>query len=414
MADDKQILQGSFLGVPISIHSGNLEGGRKHSVKQFPGRDTQAVEDLGLLPRKFTLDIVISDKTEQDYFAYRKRILSAVESGNTGELIHPLYGRVDKIKAVTFSLSENFSDFGDSTLTVNFEVNDSTGIPVSANNAITQTSALNGVVQAAVGKDIAERFSVTSKFFGNFQSAVDKVNGLISQANSATAFIGEAAQDINGFSALIGQMSANVTSLVASPLALAQSVTNLFSSVDGLYASSSATFDTFLGFFGFGDDDTPSRQDTAGRIERQKNNDVINGAVAGASLGYAYLSAVALVTTSTTSTAGTTTTTTRIATTRDIAELADELDEQFSSVQAGGASQEVKDALTDLRVQVLDALDHARITASQILPVHTNPTTARLLAFDYYGDDSQGQDIVDLNQLTDVSFVVGSVEVLTA
>jgi prophage DNA circulation protein len=398
MADETQILRGFLGALPISIRSGSVVGGIKHAVKQFPNRNTQSVETLGLLPRKFSLEIVVSDKTNQDYFQYKTALLALLESGAETILIHPLFGRIENIIAVGYSLNEIFSEFGRTTVSVNFEINENTGIPQASGNVITQIAASNDAVVAAVDADISENFDVTSAFTGNFTAAVGKVNGIIDVAREATSFIGDTADTINEFSATLGELSANVNSLVSDPLALASAITGLFESVNGLYASTGATFDTFLGFFGFGEDDTEIREDTAGRIERKKNNGVLNGAVSSLSLGYAYLAASSI----------------DFETTRQIDELAAQLDTQFDTVQTGGSSQDVKDSVTDMRIKVLEVLDQARVNASQIITVHTVTTSARLLAFSYYGNDDLGQAIVDLNGFTDVSFVEGDVEVLTA
>ena len=120
--------------------------------------------------------------------------------------------------------------------------------------------------------------------------------------------------------------------------------------------------------------------------------------MSGSSLGYAYL-AISRI---------------DFKTVREIDDLSAELDAQYLAVQIGGSSQEVKDSITDIRVQVLELLDAAKIDASQIITIQTNPTTARLLAFSYYGDDTQGESIAELNNISDASFVEGSVQVVTA
>lgn len=398
MADEAKIINGLFKGIPIAIDSGSVEGGRKTAIKQFPSRDTQTVEDLGLMPRRYSLDIIISDKQQQDYFAYRNALIAALESKGPGELIHPLYGRIENVVAVSYSLNETFGSFGDTTISVNFEVNNNTGIPQSSGNVVTQVATSNDAVQAAVNTDIAENFSVTEKFTGNFGAAVDKVNGIIDEAREATSFIGETAQTLNEFSAQIGELSANVNSLVSDPLALSQAVTGLFESVNGLYASASATFETFVGFFGFGDDDVVIPPDTAGRTERINNNGVLNGAVSASSLSYSYLAAVQI----------------DYQTTLEIDALTARLDEQYEALQESGASQEVKDAVTDMRVIVLESLDEVRVNTPRVIAVDTNPTTVRLLGFNYYGDDEQGQALAELNDISDVSFIEGSIQVVTA
>lgn len=397
MADESRILQGSFKGVPISINSGTVAGGRKHAVRQFPNRDTQTVEDLGLRPRKYSLQIIINDKPDQDYFAYRDRLIAALESKGAGELIHPLYGRVSNIVAVSYNLNEQFSQFGDSTVSVQFEVDGNRGIPQTSGNTITEVATSNDAVQSAVESAIGDVFGVTESLTGNFTAAVDKVNGVINEAREATDFIGESAITLNEFNALIGDLSANVNSLVSAPLELASAFTGLMGSTQGLYSSSEATFETFIGFFGFGDNDSLLKQDTAGRIERQKNNDTLDGAVNASALGYAYLNAIEV----------------EFQTTDEIDALTAQLDGQFEAVQENGITQEVKDALTDMRVKVLETLDEVRVNTSQVITVETTPISTRLLAFTYYGSGALGEELANLNNISDVSFVEGSIKVLT-
>jgi prophage DNA circulation protein len=411
MADEGKILNGFYKTIPIAMRSGSVAGGRKTVVKQFPSRDTQSVEDLGLQPRKYSLEIIVRDTVDAEYFSYRDTLLAVLEQKGPGELIHPMFGRIENILAVSYNISENFNSFGDTIVSVNFEVDNSTGIPQGTDNVGPQIATANNAVQAAVNSDIAENYSVTDSLVGNFQAAVDKVEGVIDAARESTAFIGEAAQTLNEFSAELGQLSADINSLVSDPLALGDAITGLFESVNGLYASASATFDTFLGFFGFGSADVEIKQDTVGRIERQTNNEILNGAVAASALGYAFLAATDI----------------EFETVREIDELTAELDAQYELVLTGlaagadpasqhttGSSQDVIDSITDMRVKVLAALDDIRIDTSQIISVHTNPTTARLLGFTYYGNDTEGQALVDLNGFTDVSFIEGTVEVLTA
>lgn len=397
MADSDKILQGFYKGIPIAITAGSVSGGRKTAVKQFPNRNTQSVEDLGLLPRKYRLEIVINDKPDQDYFAYRNRLLSALESRGTGELIHPLYGRVSDVAAVSYSLNESFTAFGGTVVSVNFEIDDNTGIPQAALTSSSEVASLNNAVQAAVNSDIADNLSVTISFAGNFTAAVDKVTAIIDRANESTSLLGETAEDIDNFSALIGELSADVNSLVTNPQSLATSVNGLFDSVNGLYQSAEATFEAFKGFFDFGSDDAQINQNTVGRQERQANNEILNGAVSASAIGYAYLAATQV----------------DFKTTREIDDLTAELDSQYEAILENGSSQAVKDSVTNMRVTVLDVLDQARVNASQIVTVETLPTTARLLAFSYYGSDELAQDIVDLNDIADVSFIEGELEILT-
>lgn len=394
MADETRILNGQYKNFPITFRSSTVSGGRKVSIQQFPNRDTQTVEDLGLSPRKFTAEINLRSER---YFEYRNSLLAVLERPNPGVLIHPLYGRIDDVVAVNYSINESFNDFGGGTVTVNFEVDENTGIPQATQNVSTQIITANERVQAAVASDIAENYSVTNSFSGNFSSAVDKVNEIIDTVRETTNGLAETADEINEFSAQIGDLSANVNSLVSDPLALANAIGGLFESVNGLSQSTTNTASTFSDLFGFGDDDVLIPRDTSIRLERDSNNKTLNASINSSSLGYSYL-AVAL---------------TEFETTDDIDEASAALDEQYRAVQNSFASDEVKEAITLQRLKVIESLNEKRVAASQVITINTLPTSARLLAFNYYGDDDLGQTIIELNQISDVSFVEGDVKVVT-
>jgi prophage DNA circulation protein len=398
MADETKIINGFFKGVPINIQSGSVDGGRKVSIKQFPNRDTQNIEDLGLQPRRYSLEISVNDKVGQDYFNYRNRLLAALESKGPGVLIHPLYGRINDVVAINFSLSENFNEFGSTTVSVNFEVQNNTGIPQSVGNTVTSIQTKNTTIQQAVKNDITENYGVTPAFAGNFQAAVDKLDGLISTATEVVSFIGQPADTLNEFSAEIGRLSGDTNGIVSEPLRMASEVIGLFESVNGLYTSADATFDTFVGFFGFGDDDISCKCSTAGLVERNQNNKVINSGVAASALGYTYLAASQL----------------EFQTVDEIDTVAAELDIQFAAVQESEADQNVKDAVTETRIAIIDIFNEKRITTAQVLTVDTLLTSTRLLAFSYYGNDEQGQILTDLNDQADINFISGDVKVLTA
>lgn len=397
MADENKILAGSYKGIPISITGGSVAGGRRKSIKTFPNRDTQSVEDLGQIPRKYSLDIIISDKQNQDYFNYRNALMDALESKVLGVLIHPLYGRLERVAVTAYSLNETYGEFGFATVSVNFELDQNLGLPQNSGNVLSEISEQNKVVQQAVESGIAEGFETPTKNLKNFEDAVSKVTGIITQVNRATAFTGDIATDLNGFTALVGEVSGQINSLVTNPLALADAVTRVFSAVGGLYSSASVTFNTMREFFDFGDSDTEINPTTVSLVQRIKNRSVLNSSVQAAALGYGFLSATKL----------------DYQTTREIDETSAILEAQFVKVMGGEADQDTKDSLAESRLIFDRFLQQARLRASAIISVYTPLTTARLLAFDYYGTDSDGELISVLNDIENAAFVEGDMEILT-
>ena len=407
MADSTRIIDGSFKGLPIRIDSGSVTGGRKNVKKEFPNRDTQTIEDLGLRPRTYNLQIVVAPRTTvaggttntlQGYFEYRDALLAVIESKGKGELIHPLYGRIENVKATVFSINENFTDFGLSRLNVTFEIDTDTGVPRQTLTALSQLTQSNTEVGTAVGSDISDNFSVSTKFKNNFGDAADKVNEIIDEAVKSTSFLGAAADEINEFNSFIGELSADVNSLITNPTDLATSVTNLFSNIDGLFGTVENTAKAFAGLFGFGgDDEDDILPTTAGRVQRIQNRAVLNGAVNASALGYAYVNVSQ----------------TSFENVREIEDAADDLEVQFQRVMASGSSDEVISAVTDMRVVVQQFFDEQKVTLKQIIEVNVYTTPARVLSYQYYAESESADQILELNNITDVSFVDGTVEIVT-
>ena len=407
MADSTRIIIGSFKGIPIRIDSGSVSGGRKTSKKEFPNRDTQTIEDLGLQPRIYNLQIIIAPRTstingvtsvQESYFQYRDSLIAAIENKGTGELIHPLYGRIENVIATVFSINENLSDFGVTRLNVEFEVTDDTGIPRQTVTALSQLTRANDAVNVAVNTDVSDNFKVLTKFKNNFSDAATKINSIIDSATSATSFLSAATDEINEFNSFLGQFSADVNSLIIAPSSLATSINNLFSNIDGLFGTVENTVKAFEALFGFGDDDEDNiLPTTAGRIQRQQNRAVLNGAMNASALGYAYVNVSQI----------------QFETVPEIEEAADDLEVQFQRVVTSGASDDVISAITDQRVLVQQFFDEQKTTAKQIISVNVYTIPARVLSFQYYAESESAEDIIALNNINDVSFVDGTIEILT-
>ncbi len=408
MADSTRILDGFFKGIPIRIDSGSVDGGRKTSKKEFPNRDTQTIEDLGLRPRTYNLQIVIAPRTtvsggatstQQGYFEYRDAIIAAIEDKGPGELIHPLYGRIENVVATTYGINEDFSDFGRTRLVVTFETSSDTGIPRQTITSLSQLTEANTVVNTAVSTNISSSFVVQTKFKNNFSDAADKINEIIDAAIDATSFLGAAADEINEFNSFIGELSASVNSLITNPANLAASIDNLFSNIDGLFGTVENTAKAFQGLFGFGSDDEDNIQTTtAGRIQRKQNRAVLNGAVNALALAYAYVNVSQI----------------EFDNVREIEEAADDLEVQFQRVMVSGSSNDVIGTVTDMRVIVQQFFDEQKTIAKQIIEVNVYTTPVRVLSYQYYAESESANDIIGLNNITDVSFVDGTVEILTA
>lgn len=409
MTHEEKILSGLFKGIPIRIISADVFGGRKTIKKEFPNRDTQTVEDLGLQPRSYRLEILISDigKTAanenptQDYFDYRDTLIDVIENKGAGVLIHPFYGRIENIIATSYSLYENFTEFGRSIIFVTFESSSDTGIPVPSVTALSQISELRKDVDTAVTEDIADNFSVKSIFKNNFIDAQNKINEIIDAAVDATSFIGEASDQINSFNSFIGQLSGKVNSLISAPNDLALSISNLFGNINGLFGTAKNTAKSFINLFDFGDDDEDDvvATTTAELVEREENTVILDRAVNAQALSYAYVSVAQI----------------DFETVVEIEDAEKELEIQYDAIVSRvDSNQSINTALTNMRIVVQQFFDEQRLSAKQVISIFTNITSARLLSYQYYAESNSAENIIALNEITDVSFIEGDINILSA
>lgn len=410
--DDSRLHSGRFKGAAFLLDSSSISGGRKDVAHRFVNSDTQVIEDLGALPRTITLRCIIASK---DYEQSRGALLSAVESGEPGVLIHPLYGLIPDMVARTYTLEESLDDLGRGTITIVFDRSSEaeTGVPVPSETGESNILAGAQACLAASSADFVARFNASRP--SEVAAAVAKVRSVVSSVRSRLGAVRLAADKLDQINAQLTGLSADVASLVRSPQALADSMYGLFSSLGNAYATAQATVDALVGLFGFGGED-PRPETTVSRIVRNENDDLIDSVVNLASLAYVYSSVPGLA----------------FSATDEIDTLSLRLNGQAEALlnpqpvevetQDGTLTPRKnkgavpREELTQLMVSVQEYLDAAKAGSSAVISVHVQRASARLIAYQYYADSGQGEDVLRLNRdtITNASHVSGSVRVVTS
>jgi len=388
--DLEQLQQGSYKGVPFLLANATTAGGNKNVVHTYPNSDRQTVENLGRTPRSFSLNLIIPST---DYAQRRDALLAAIEEKTPGPLIHPLYGRVDNVIAGPFSLSEDLTELGDGKLSVTFLINDGPQVPQQAGLTVRSVVTAKDAVETANRANMVQNHKVTPGFLGSFQSTLDSVQA------AATAFV-TSAVPIDDGSEYFAQAQAlydNAASVAQDGGAIADSIKAQYTAAQTLFTEKWREFEFMKAKFGFGESNGGAEAKTAAQLEKKQNKELFNALMRVSALSYAYVAAVQL----------------DFATLDDVNEVDGTLEEQYSTlVDLAGVDTDTREALADLRQLAQEFLDEAKLTARRVVTVYTNATTARLLAFQYYGDDTQGEDVANLN-VGNVSNLSGDVQVLT-
>lgn len=398
------LLPGSFRGISFLMSTGNVTGTKKLIKKLFPNSTKQSIENLGAVPNTFQVTAVI---TGDDYLQRRNSLKLALDNDDPGTLIHPFYGTVENVYAASYEINEQMSNLADAKISIVFEVDNSESVPLAAGNSLSTLTRSNNDIVTESTASFVDQFNVSGAFPNNFSEAVNKVNSLIDAFNENTSFLSVSADQIDSFSLELSELSSKVTSIVTNPVALADSINSLLETANGLYSTPEITFTILKRFFNFGDNDIEIPENTASRLERIRNNAVLNQLVQTEALSYSYLNVSQLEFTNQ----------------QELEEISGELESQYQKIINNlsvnlqnpdiGVSPETKSLLTDLRVQIQQFFDQQQLTVQRTTTVSVFDVPSRVLAYQYYGSSNNGENLAILNDQADnPSFLSGQIEVL--
>ena len=388
--DLEQVQAGSYKGVPFRLASGSVGGGNKNVIHSYPNSNRQTVENLGTRPRSYPLNIIIPST---NYVERRDALLAALDDPTPGPLIHPLYGRIENVVAQPYTLNENLTELGDGKLSVTFVIDNGPGVPQQAGLSVATVNRGKVLATQAVEQNLANNFSVTPGYLGSFESAQGSVQDASSAFKDSTAPLDKADELLNAADAL----AADAAALILEPANLGLRLTGMFDQAQNLLDDPMQALEYYKGKFDFGGNGNGGTPKTAAQIQSARNKALFNSAMRTEALCYAYVSAAQG----------------DYATLSEVQAVEHALETQYDSiVDLDGTDTPTREALADLRQLAQEFLDEAKLTARRIVTVSTQPTTSRLLAFRYYGDDEQGEDVANLNN-GNVSDLSGNVEVLT-
>ncbi len=413
-------LSAQYKGIPFLVRNAPTSGGIKAIKHLFPNSTNQVIENLGTLQKTFTIDAWITNNPKfDDYMTKRDALIAALDSGERGLLVHPLFGHITNVIATKWSVSESFSELGVADFNITFEIDLPQSVPQVAANTLSQVETTRKNATDAVTNEVSLGYDVD--FFNNVNDSIDQVNGFVVSLKENTEIFSITVDQLNTFASQVSELANNVALLVRTPSELATSLDNVFSTISGMYATVEATFEVFTQFFDFGDDDTEFTGDTASKIDRKQNRELFNNSIQAYALTYAYDIASQI----------------EFITIDEQQAIQDRLEAQFDKVIANvtiptlatisdtandtppsfidlGLSTDTKALITDERIAVEKLFDDNSVTLGRIITVLTPLTTVRLLAYQYYGNSELGEDIALLNGVTDASFIEGNVRVITS
>lgn len=399
-----QLQRASYKGFPFLVRSVRTQGGQKTASHEFPGSDKRSVQDLGQRPDVFTVDAIVHG---DDYIADVSRLKQILSEGGFGDFVHPSQGTFS-VKATGFLLVESDAEKGIARFEINFSTASPDVQPVARQSNVGAISRQTETVKSALKDRITTDYNVNASLFGNFTDAINQVTQI------ADAFDGNARLFAFGLSDLetlgvpglatfvrsIKDFREAATSLAQTPSKMANDLFNLFDTLDGVQVTSGNSFRELIGFFDFGDDDTPNKNDTFGLIERTTSRDIIRSSVQAGALAEAFREASLI----------------EFQSIPEIETVADNLETQHRHIK-DDIDDDSRVQMAVLRDMVRKLFDDQRVIAAQIIQLDLPVLPAIVQAQALYGAGAQDRvdQLISINNVKDTGFVGGrDTSVLTA
>lgn len=383
----------SYKNIEFLFKSAKTSGGVKRQIFSYPNSNRQSIEEFGTAPRSFELVSIIPF---DDYENQKASLIRALESGGAGTLIHPTFGAIDNVKAGAYTINETITELGRAEITMQFDIDNSSGIPQQAANSVSQVDQDNQTLLAGLNANLADEWDISSP--NNYDAGAASVAAVADSFKSASEGTGQIADQIDEYRRDLDNFTDSINQLIVNPTALSQGIGSLFNSLNNLYEAPSDSFTAFKKLFNYGDDDPIINPTTSDLTERKKNRDVMRGAMKCQALGYAYVASAD----------------TEYQTDRDVDQANDELEQQYLDSIDEDISNASAGDLNNIRTQANATLAEIRISARRIITITTKRIPLSVLCYKYYGSTELVDTLQTLNNLDQISFVEGDVEILTS
>jgi prophage DNA circulation protein len=387
---------GSFNGAEFLINSHSMDFGRKAIVHEFPNSDARYVEDIGKLNPTFKIEAIIYGQGS-DYYSKRDNLINQLNIPGIGLLSHPFYGAI-LAAPITHTVNETISEVNICRFSMTFA---QSGPNISVSAILGSVSEIFDIANEAitlVDDSVQSVYNVSTTYPANYNDSYSKITDVSTSVQTSAALINTDSNYINDFSSTLLAFIAASNEMVTDSTELSEQVSGLLLAGNNLAASPEDGFSFFQDLFDFGDDDVDLGFTTVPYAERIANRGILNSAVQALALIYAFKNAAVITYT----------------TIDQISTFGEALNTQFAKVYASDyLSNDTLTQLAELRIAMAEFYKQAEINVFKITQITTPTIPATVLAYQYYADISEVDNLVSINDVHDISFMSGTVDILT-
>lgn len=391
----EKLLEASYKGAQFFFQEISTTGGRKISTAELVNSDNRIVEDLGLLN-----DIIsMAGITSGNDFSARDRLIAALKSPGSGQLSHPTRGLIT-VTADVFTTVDSLDNLGITTFDMTFIV--AKDVVIVPRRSGVSPSEINNKAESLLDKILdffGREYSISDQFPLNFLDGVDKSKQITEKfTETALRFKSVSTGSSNELFRLLGDADTNRLAFLTDSQSYAGLIGGLFRAIDDTGGTGGERSNIARSFSDFGDTDALISPTTQQLSERLRNRELVNDTMKAAGLAQSYRASPLV----------------DFLTVNDIEDERNQLDGQyFDVIDSDVLSDDVKNSINDLRNTNRIFLDNESETTFNLTTFNTKTTAITPLVYAHYGDVDLLDDIININNLTDISFVDGDLELLT-
>ncbi|MGD9276255.1 MAG: DNA circularization N-terminal domain-containing protein [Candidatus Pacearchaeota archaeon] len=385
-----------FKGVGFIYVSGTITAGRKTVTHEYPNKDFRYVEDLGKNLRIFSINGLVHGEL---YTVKKLALEQALSSKDIGILTHPFLGMIN-CECTSYTVSEEFANTGIANFTMNFSEAEEPLYPTADINNIAKIANLYDELYDFINSDFNSQYSVN--FNRNIIRSADKLLNLSSQLNAISRNTAALNTSNTDFREILRTFDNNVYRTASNTDDDAgENISNLISNFDALSDDGATRFNASLKFIQFGLTDQFVTANTSESEENKKNNKLINGTINALAFCNLVDSATDI----------------DYQTDNELDNIAGTLDESYDYLLNSSndiLSNDLLDKINELRNQARVFFEQRRLIVNKIIEIETKTIPMTVLAFNYYGNTDNYDELLDINLSYNPSRIEGTVKILEA
>lgn len=397
----------SFRDFQFLVPRSRLSDGRKTVTHEFVNSDNRFVEDLGAFPSKFTVTAIIHGANA---IQQRDNFRALLNKPGPGVLIHPSYGRQEVTVEGQYAVSDSDTELGEFRFEITFARDSGAAFPRLGQPTTSTVAASELTARSSILQRIEDQWNVPLTTISNADAADKLTSYAEGVARDFSGIVADASEIIR----VTNSVKNSASAIVRSGFDVSGAVGDILISLDLIPTETLSTLTAIKSLLDFGSGDQPINNVAGLSIDqsnRQLNQNLFNSAIQATSLTKAY----------TTSTLVDFQIASRLDANRS--ELATSSRSIINDIRSGAVQF---DAASAQGVQVSTSRDREAVNAIldtrslgekimsqdeenlfRISSVKTPLTSARLLSYALFEDDSETDIIANLNRAQKPSSLSG-------